>query len=373
MEVEFQNVIKSYGSVVAVKNLNLHIKPGAFHFLLGPSGCGKTTTLRLLAGLEPVSSGKILFSGKDVTNQPSSARGIGMVFQNYALWPHMSVLENVKYGLRLRKLTTSEIDQRVQETLELTQLGPYQHRLPSQLSGGQQQRVALARALAIRPNVLLLDEPLSNLDTQLRIDMRDNLTRIHRETKITTFYVTHDQKEALSMGTQITVMKGGYEVQTGTPKELYCDPWTSFLAGFIGETNIIEGTYARQEGAHHLVRTELGELRAEKIHGRFNNGDRVALSIRPESVHLHHTEGDNPIVLTFQHTTYLGEIEQVTFRYGADNDRSNVGSGLLKANIYDSEDNTFHSGERVNCFLSPRRIIVLPPVKGGGDQKDGHV
>ena len=182
MEVQFKNITKAYDSFVAVKNLNITIEKGAFHFLLGPSGCGKTTTLRLLAGLENVSSGKILFDGKDVTKVAASARGIGMVFQNYALWPHMSVADNVQYGLKLRKLSKDEIKRRTADTLELTQLSHLNKRLPNQLSGGQQQRVALARALAIKPNVLLLDEPLSNLDSKLRVDMRENLTRIHKET-----------------------------------------------------------------------------------------------------------------------------------------------------------------------------------------------
>ena len=224
MKVTFEKISKQYGETYAVKELSLQIAAGELHFFLGPSGCGKTTALRMLAGLESPSSGRILFGTQDVTNFRAVDRNVGMVFQNYALWPHMTVYKNIEYGLKIKKKAKREIAARVQEVLALTQLERFAQRLPGQLSGGQQQRVALARALATTPNVLLLDEPLSNLDAKLRLEMRANLLEIHQKTKITTIYVTHDQKEALSMGSSITVMRAGEVMQSGTPRQLYEHP-----------------------------------------------------------------------------------------------------------------------------------------------------
>ncbi|MBP6217954.1 MAG: ABC transporter ATP-binding protein [Oligoflexales bacterium] len=358
MEVEFINVTKQYGSVTAVSNLNLHIQKGSLHFLLGPSGCGKTTTLRMLAGLEKVSKGKILFDGKDVTDEASSDRGIGMVFQNYALWPHMTVRQNIEYPLKLRKLSPTELRSRISEALAFTQLSHLQGRLPSQLSGGQQQRVALARALAIRPNVVLLDEPLSNLDAKLRLEMRDNISRIHRETGITTFYVTHDQKEALSMGTQITVMHEGVKIQTGSPKALYLTPNSSFLAAFIGETNIITGTYVEESSGIHKVDTVLGLLQTHRITGSFRKGDKVDLSIRPEAIQVENEGGQslshhhNTVKLKISRVTYLGEMEQLNLTYSGDK--------TLKANLYHVGDHDFLEGQEIHCFIDPQHMVVLP-------------
>ncbi len=352
MEVQFKNITKAYDSFVAVKNLNITIEKGAFHFLLGPSGCGKTTTLRLLAGLENVSSGKILFDGKDVTKVAASARGIGMVFQNYALWPHMSVADNVQYGLKLRKLSKDEIKRRTADTLELTQLSHLNKRLPNQLSGGQQQRVALARALAIKPNVLLLDEPLSNLDSKLRVDMRENLTRIHKETQITTFYVTHDQKEALSMGSQITVLKDGLEVQTGSPKELYNNPESSFLSGFIGETNILTGEYQELVDGVHIVSTSFGLLKSKRAFGKLSRKQRVLISIRPESVEVTKRDQENVIAGNVQHSLYLGEVEQLRVTFS--------GNQSVKVNISDNSTDERPVDSSVKLALPAEKLILYP-------------
>ncbi|MBI2603108.1 MAG: ABC transporter ATP-binding protein [Deltaproteobacteria bacterium] len=355
MKVEFQNIYKRYGNVTAVNNLNLTIASGSFHFLLGPSGCGKTTTLRLLAGLEKVSDGRILFNGKDVTSLPSSERGIGMVFQNYALWPHMTARQNIEYGLKLRKLSTKDLRERTNEALSITHLSSYEHRLPGQLSGGQQQRVALARALAIRPNVLLLDEPLSNLDAKLRMEMRDNISRIHRETGITTFYVTHDQKEALSMGTHVTVMRNGVSIQTGTPRELYCDPHSTFLAGFIGETNVISGSLKREEGEMYVIETALGDLLAAKTSSSYKVGETIQVSVRPASIQVMEKEeiasGDNVFKLPLSYDTYLGEIEQLIFSYDSHQ--------KLKANLYNSK-HEWQLGETITIVIDPADVKVLP-------------
>jgi len=369
MQVRFEGVEKRYGNFFAVRDLNLTIKPGALHFLLGPSGCGKTTTLRMLAGLETPTGGKIFFDNRDVTNVPAAERGIGMVFQNYALWPHMTVRKNVEYGLKLRKLTSEEINRRCNEVLEFTQLHNFAERLPGQLSGGQQQRVALARALAIRPNVLLLDEPLSNLDAKLRLEMRDNISRIHRQTGITTVYVTHDQKEALSMGSHVSVMHAGSLIQTGSPRELYHSPETPFIAGFIGETNIIEGTYSGKNGDFHEVRTELGTLRAKRTIGQWKNGDKISVSIRPEAMRPllgtsqrgaeAQISGVNNVTLKLDHLTYLGESEQLQLVPA--NSKTHI-----KASIFNPPEHATREGDDVPCLIAPDDVLVLAPQQAMG-------
>lgn len=364
MEVEFRNICKYYDNFKAVENLNLKIADGALHFLLGPSGCGKTTSLRMLAGLEHTTHGQIIFSGQDVTKLPAAQRGIGMVFQNYALWPHMSAKENIEYGLKIKKFSSQEIRKRVDEVLDITQLTKFADRLPGQLSGGQQQRVALARALAIRPNVLLLDEPLSNLDAKLRLEMRDNISRIHRQTKITTVYVTHDQKEALSMGTHITVMHSGKIIQTGTPRDLYDNPDSPFLAGFIGETNLIEGKILDSNSEKTLISTQMGELKSTRISSKnFKKDDSVICSIRPESIRVglssdFDIEGAIRFTVTLGTTTYLGESEQMEFHYGE--------KSSLKVNLFNAPRHQLSVGQKVTCFVKPEKVVVLTPEENLG-------
>lgn len=354
MEVVFEKIVKKYGNTAAVKDLNLKIQDGALHFLLGPSGCGKTTTLRMLAGLEAPTSGRIYFDGRDVTDSPAVDRGIGMVFQNYALWPHMTVYKNVEYGLKLRKLDKVEIKRRIDEVLDITQLTQYAERMPGQLSGGQQQRVALARAMAIRPNVLLLDEPLSNLDAKLRLEMRDNISRIHRQTKITTVYVTHDQKEALSMGTSISVMRAGDLIQTGSPRELYDRPMTPFIANFIGETNLVTGRYQGSDKGLHRVDTALGSFFAENVVQEFAVGAPVCLSFRPETIHLETTDAaQNRWGMQVDHLTYLGETEQLQV-INADK------TVRLRVTLFHSRGHVLTEGQTVSCTVAPKDILVLP-------------
>lgn len=356
MEVRFEKIGKRYGDTHAVRDLDLTIKSGALHFLLGPSGCGKTTTLRMLAGLETPTSGRLLFDGKDVTTMPAANRGIGMVFQNYALWPHMTVRKNIEYGLKLRKLDKTEFDRRMEEVLGLTQLTSYAERYPGQLSGGQQQRVALARALAIRPNVLLLDEPLSNLDAKLRLEMRDNISRIHRQTGITTVYVTHDQKEALSMGTSVSVMRAGLLVQTDSPRKLYHHPATPFIAGFIGETNLIPGKVVSSSTDLTTVQTALGTISARRTAGSFKVGEDVTLSFRPETMRIDFSgtgnQSDNPLDVTLEHLTYLGECEQMQLR-------GPTGESV-KASIFNPPEHTLKDGDKVRCQIAASDILVLP-------------
>ena len=360
MEVVFKGVFKRYGQVTAVHNINLKIEKGALHFLLGPSGCGKTTTLRMLAGLEPVSQGQLFFNGKDVTKQPAVERGIGMVFQNYALWPHMTVYKNIEYGLKLRKLSKVEIKRRIDEVLEITHLTHFVDRLPGQLSGGQQQRVALARALAIRPNVLLLDEPLSNLDAKLRMEMRDNILRIHKQTGITTLYVTHDQREALSMGTSVSVMHAGHLIQSDSPRTLYTTPKTAFIAGFIGETNPVDAVVEQVDGPAIIVKTPFGLLRSTHQSESFKVGDKVSLSLRPEAIHIDWTRsgtGENYFKCNVEHLTYLGESEQFLLR--------TEGGHCLKVNFYHAPVHDFREGSDIGCTIDPSDVLVLPPQEAG--------
>jgi ABC-type Fe3+/spermidine/putrescine transport system ATPase subunit len=356
MEVTFDHVSKNYGDVVAVHDLNLKIAEGSLHFLLGPSGCGKTTTLRMLAGLETTSAGRILFGDKDVTALPAAERGIGMVFQNYALWPHMTVAKNIEYGLSLKHLSAVVREQRLKEALELTQLTRFASRLPGQLSGGQQQRVALARALAIRPTVLLLDEPLSNLDAQLRLEMRDNISRIHRQTKITTVYVTHDQKEALSMGTEVSVLRAGRLIQSAPPRQLYHHPATPFIARFIGETNLVNATYRGEEQGLLLFECGFGHLRAKRQAAALSLGQAVTLSFRPETIEVS-VDGAaqnsvNPLRVFLEHLTYLGESEQLALR--------TADQQVLRANIFNPPEHDLSEGVAIVCNVDPEHILVLP-------------
>ncbi|MGZ8532968.1 MAG: ABC transporter ATP-binding protein, partial [Candidatus Binatia bacterium] len=242
VSVKFDGVSKILGESRAVDNLTLEIGAGELFFLLGPSGCGKTTALRIVAGFYRPDEGRILFNGEDQSRVPPHKRNTGMVFQNYALWPHMDVQKNVAYGLKMRGVSAAEKDQRVRHALETVQMQAYAARMPNQLSGGQQQRVALARALVVEPDVVLLDEPLSNLDANLRLEMRTQIKDIHQKIGRTMIYVTHDQAEALSMADHIAVMRRGRLVQAGTPRELYTRPRSAFVAEFIGGTNLLHGT-----------------------------------------------------------------------------------------------------------------------------------
>lgn len=260
--ISLRGVTKRFGSVVAVDNISLEIEKGSLYFLLGPSGCGKTTLLRIIAGFYRPDAGRLFSNSLDITDLPPHKRNTGMVFQNYALWPHMSVWKNVEYGLKIRGVSESEKRSRVGKALEIVQMGSYAERSPNQLSGGQQQRIALARALVIEPNVVLLDEPLSNLDAKLRIEMRMQIKRIHSDLGITMIYVTHDQKEALSMADGMAILKDGLIVQTGAPREVYRRPGNRFVADFVGETNFLDGVVS---GVKHgiAVDTPAGLIFAE--------------------------------------------------------------------------------------------------------------
>ncbi len=284
-EVRVDKIVKRFGTTTAVAGIDLTMPSGRLFFLLGPSGCGKTTLLRMIAGFETPTSGTIRFGELDVTDLPPEKRDAGMVFQGYALWPHLSVFENVAFGLRVRKTPEAELRTRVGEALELVRMTGLGDRKPTQLSGGQQQRVALARALAFRPGVLLLDEPLSNLDAKLRLEMRTEIRRIVDEADITTIYVTHDQEEALSLADGLAVLRDGRVEQVGAPRELYLNPSTRFTASFLGDTNFLEGTIERRQGDDIEVATDAGPIRLRSDRGG-EPGARAVLSIRPEAIRI---------------------------------------------------------------------------------------
>lgn len=281
--VEIKNVNKIYGGTnQVVRDLNLTVYEGEFLTLLGSSGCGKTTTLRMIAGFEEPSSGEITVEGEDIHEKEPYERNVNTVFQSYALFPHMTIYDNVAYGLKMKKVPKKEIHTQVMEMLELVQLGGFEKRYPSQLSGGQRQRVAIARALINQPRVLLLDEPLGALDLKLRKQMQLELKRLQRKLNITFIYVTHDQEEALTMSDRIAIMDQGVLQQVGTPYEVYEAPATRFVATFIGETNLFEGRVAKLEEDHMTAYTETGSVTCTCQD--FREGELVSISVRPERI-----------------------------------------------------------------------------------------
>ncbi|MBM7583649.1 iron(III) transport system ATP-binding protein [Bacillus pakistanensis] len=294
--VELEGIKKAFGEVVAVKKLDLSIKEGEFFTFLGPSGCGKTTTLRMIAGFYYPTEGTVKFSQKDMTKVAPEKRNTGMVFQNYALFPHMTVFENVAFGLKVRKLSKSETQMRVHDVLKKVRLEQYSKRQVSQLSGGQQQRVALARALVIEPDILLLDEPLSNLDARLRDEMRTEILRLQKDYRITTIYVTHDQVEALTMSDRIAVFNFGVCHQIGSPKEIYNQPVNDFVASFIGEINLLncELINRKEQESCTVKLLDIPDktfyLYTEKIEEGLPPSSPLKLLIRPEGVELSLTE-----------------------------------------------------------------------------------
>jgi len=307
--LELQNVSKLFGTVAAVKDFNLAVEQGAFVSLLGPSGCGKTTTLRMIAGFEMPDAGTITLDGADITKVPPNKRGTGMVFQAYALFPNMNVRDNVAFGLEVTGHPRKEIDARVHEMLALVRLEDTAKRFPHQLSGGQQQRIALARALAIRPRVLLLDEPLSALDAVVRVALRGEIRRIQLELGITTVYVTHDQEEALSISDRVVVMNQGLIEQAGSPEEIYRQPKTRFVAAFIGTANQLPGTIV----ARDQVRFGETILRAP-VPSALGESSKVVVLVRPESIAIHATApaaAQNILHGTIQTITFLGPITRV--------------------------------------------------------------
>ncbi|MDI1319525.1 MAG: ABC transporter ATP-binding protein [bacterium] len=322
ISIQVKQLTKQFGPVVALHGLDLTINPGELFFLLGPSGCGKTTLLRCLAGFSIPEQGQILFGDEDVTRLEPHKRNTGMMFQSYALWPHMTVAGNVAFGLEERKVPEAERRRRVAEALASVRMEQYADRKPNQLSGGQQQRVALARALVIRPRCLLLDEPLSNLDAKLRLEMRAEIRRVCKEFQLTTVYVTHDQKEALSIADRMAILDAGQILQVGTPREVYKRPACRTVANFIGETDFLPGSVLGLTGGNVTVETAAG--RFEGVLGDPARppavGASITVSIRPECWELSPAPGTRNVVKgRIGECIYLGEVAQYEFITGGTN------------------------------------------------------
>ncbi len=355
ISLTIDQLTKRFGDATALHAISLRIEPGEIFFLLGPSGCGKTTLLRSIAGFYIPEGGRILFGDDDVTRVPPHQRNTGMMFQSYALWPHMTVAQNVAFGLEERRVARPEIDQRVTQALESVKMGPYAARKINQLSGGQQQRVALARALVIRPRCLLLDEPLSNLDTKLRIEMRTEIRRVCKEFGLTAIYVTHDQKEALSIADRMAIMEGGHIRQAGRPAEVYRAPHSKFVADFMGETNFIEGVIAEVRPGRVIVSTALCQL--EGIVGGDawvpKPGDKATLSIRPESWKLGVEKGAvNVVSGHIRDRVYLGEMAQYQF--------ATSGGNLLKMYELNPRFVELSPERELYAAADPEDVVALP-------------
>ena len=339
--VIIKDAVKKYGDFIALKGINLDIKEGEFFTLLGPSGCGKTTLLRMIAGFNSIEGGEFYFGDRLINAVPAHKRDIGMVFQNYAIFPHLTVEENVAYGLKARKVPGAQIGPRVKEALELVQISHLAKRKPNELSGGQQQRVALARAFVIEPSVLLMDEPLSNLDAKLRVQMRTVIKKLQRKLGITTIYVTHDQEEALAISDRIAVMKDGVIMQIGTPTEIYAKPQNPFVAGFIGVSNFLDCTVA--EGGMVTIADEL----TIKVPLRRDYTGPARLSARPEQLFF----SDSGMPGTVQFSTFLGDF--IEYEVQLNNGQS------LTVNEYTKDTTTVHeNGEKVFLDFDPERISV---------------
>ncbi|WP_050613433.1 ABC transporter ATP-binding protein [Bacillus testis] len=352
--VTLDHVTKTFGAARGVEEVDIAIRPGEFFTFLGPSGCGKTTTLRMIAGFYYPTKGEIFFDNRKVTHLQPNKRNIGMVFQNYALFPHMTVFENIAFGLEVRKYPRQTIKEKVEKAQKLVHLDGYGNRKINELSGGQQQRVALARALVIEPDILLLDEPLSNLDAKLREETRLEIKRLQLELGVTTIYVTHDQTEAMSMSDRIMVMNEGVVQQVGTPSDIYNKPVNHFVASFIGESNILEGKIVERQGStvavkcgdHFILR---GDLNHTATHIDAKNGDTVRLSIRPEAI----IESDG-------HDAVEGEVYLVEFTGMSIHYVVKMGNQLVKVLVINKGGQTFKRGDRISLRFPEESIYFIP-------------
>jgi iron(III) transport system ATP-binding protein len=341
--IEIKNINVSYGSNHVLKEVSLNIENKDFYTFLGPSGCGKTTLLRLIAGFEKSSSGELFIDGKEVSSLNPWERDVGMVFQNYALWPHMTVYKNISFGLEEKKIDKKEIKTRVDEVLELVDLKDLSGRYPFQLSGGQQQRVALARTLVVKPKVLLLDEPLSNLDAKLRVQMRKELQDLHKKIGITSIFVTHDQEEANSMSTNLAILNEGVVQQVGKPVDLYNNPENIFVANFLGTTNVIDGTFKN----NNFISSEGLEIK-----NIIDDKKGTNILLRPQNLYLH---GDNNDFQNFEgiviNQEFLGNIVRYTV---------NVKNHLLTVDsLHEVNKKIYSPNEKIKIYLDSSKIKIL--------------
>ena len=345
---DLTKVFPAYGSqtdFTAVNHVSLKAEPGEMVTLLGPSGCGKTTILRMVSGFEIPTSGQVLIDGRDVSTLPPNKRNVGMMFQSYALFPHLNVHENVAYGLKIKKLPNAEIKDRVRQVLELMQIEDFEQRMPNQLSGGQQQRVALARAVVTEPSVLLFDEPLSNLDAKLREYMRDELRKIQQRVGITSIYVTHDQSEAMAISDKVVVMRAGVIEQVGTATGIYTSPENCFVADFMGKANFLPVTGWKADG----TATVFGREVRAKIVGSPEPGTKLTLMVRPENILL---DEEGPFTADVESATYMGQ----TFHYVLKRD----GHTFAVSDYRYHTNGVFRPGDRVHWTMAEPSLRLIP-------------
>ena len=349
-QITIRDAVKRYGDKTIIPDLSLEIEGGEFFTLLGPSGCGKTTLLRMIAGFNSIEGGTISFDNQVINNLPAYRRNIGMVFQNYAIFPHMSVRRNVEYGLRQRNLDKAEIHRRADEIMQVVRIMEYAEKSPNQLSGGQQQRVALARAIVIHPTVLLMDEPLSNLDAKLRLEMRGAIRDIQKEVGITTVYVTHDQEEALAVSDRIAVMNFGELQQVGSPVELYHRPANLFVATFVGSSTIFDAVCSRRDGKTEIVLDNVLHVPMNNLRDDVADGQKLKVTVRPEEFTL--ARGDSGWFGTVKSRVFLGRFinYEVIMPNGIVTEIS-----LLTTGMHD----LYSPGEKVSMTVDENRINVF--------------
>lgn len=359
--IKIENLVKKFGEFTALDNVNLEVKEGEFFCFLGPSGCGKTTLLRAVAGLDMQTSGRVIMKGKDVSHTPPAKRDFGIVFQSYALFPNMKVVDNIAYGMKGKGFSRQEIKDKVESLLNMVGLSEHAQKYPAQLSGGQQQRVALTRALATSPSLLLLDEPLSALDAKVRNHLRKEIKELQRDLGVTTIMVTHDQEEALAMSDRIVILRDGLVEQTGTPQEIYSRPANAFVADFIGEMNFLDGVVVGENSI------KVGEYILNADTQGFAENLSVVLAIRPEDVHVSETtdkgEGNNQVEMRVQHIEYLGSLLRTSLKCEkAEPDnlevRADIPMNLVRSVSLDT-------GTQLNVNLPCEQIRVYPKVSNG--------
>jgi putative spermidine/putrescine transport system ATP-binding protein/spermidine/putrescine transport system ATP-binding protein len=359
--VQFKGILKRFDKVIAVEKMDLDIEEGSLVTLLGPSGCGKTTLLRMVAGLEAPTEGDILIKGKRINDTPIHKRNLGMIFQNYALFPHKTIFENVAFGLKYRNVSKAEIRKKVTRALEMVRLPAVENRMPSQLSGGQQQRIAMARAIVIEPDVLLMDEPLSALDENLREEMRREVDNLQRLLGVTTIFVTHDQREALSMSDKIVVMKDGRKQQEGSPETVYNEPNNHFVADFLGHSNFITGEVVAVDEDHVKVRIETGDTLIAQNKGGFATGDPVEMIVRAQRFDVFPKRGFQPVA-GLNH--FEGRITDLSYMGGEVSYFIELGSGreihvisMMRTRIYSVD-------EEVSVQVAPHHCHLIPIQQG---------
>jgi len=355
--VQFKGILKRFDNVVAVEKMDFDIEEGSLVTLLGPSGCGKTTLLRMVAGLEKPTDGDIFIKGVRINDMPIHKRNLGMIFQNYALFPHKTIFDNVAFGLKYRAVPKQEINQKVKRALEMVRLPGVENRMPSQLSGGQQQRIAMARAIVIEPDVLLMDEPLSALDENLREEMRREVNNLQQMLGVTTIFVTHDQREALSMSDKILVMKDGQKQQEGPPEAVYNEPVNHFVADFLGHSNFVQGEVVDIDDHNVNVKIETDDVLFAENKGRFSKGDKVEIIVRAQRFdafpkdEFKPKEGMNHFQGRIKDRSYMGGEVSYFIELGADREIHVI--SLMRTRIY-------KVGEEVSVQVAPHHCHLIP-------------